>query len=166
MNKSGLHKLLDHLLWADKAVWETVLSNPKASEDKYVKNTLFHSSMTIDAFCYVWNGEEFTIPKNESYSQIEQIKKYSDSAHKKLEKISKDLDRIELDKIIDVPWSKYFEDSSGKQADQTTMLDTIVQVVMHTTYHRGQINKRLRELEINPPLVDYIIWLWAGKPLT
>lgn len=166
MNGTELYKLLNHLLWADEAIWETVLSNPRASEDLYVKNTLFHSGMTIDAFCYVWNNEEFIIPKNESYSQIEQIKKYSDSAHEKLEIISKDLDKIELYKIIDVPWSKYFEDSSGKQADQTTMLDSIVQVIMHTTYHRGQINKRLRELEISPPLVDYITWLWAGKPLT
>lgn len=166
MNRAELYKLLNHLLWSDEAVWKTVLSNPKASEDEYIKNTLFHSSMTIDVFCHVWNGEEFIIPKNESYSQIEQIKKYSDSAHGKLEKISKDLDKIELDKIIDVPWSKYFEDTSGKRADKTTMLDTIVQVIMHTTYHRGQIDKRLRELEINPPLVDYITWLWAGKSLT
>jgi len=150
--RTELYKLINHLLWADEEVWEIVLSNPKASEDEHVKNTLFHSSMTIDAFCHVWNDEEFNIPKNESYSQIEQIKKYSDSAHGKLENFSKDLDKIELNKIIVIPWSKYFEDTLGKQADQTTMLDTIVQVVMHTTYHRGQINKRLR-------------WLWAGKPL-
>lgn len=166
MSGAELHKLLNHLLWADEAVWETVLSNPKVSEDEYVKNTLFHSAMTIDAFCHVWNNEEFEIPKNESYSEIEQIKKYSDSAHEKLRKISNNLDVIELNKLIDIPWSKYFEKSSGRQAEQTTMRDTIVQVIMHTTYHRGQINKRLRELEINPPLVDYITWLWTGKPLT
>lgn len=166
MNRAELHKLLDHLLWADESVWKTVLPNPKASKDEYIKNTLFHSSMTIDAFCHVWNDEEFNIPKNESYSQIEQIKKYSDSVHGKLENFSKDLDKLELDKIIVVSWSKYFEKSSGEKADQTTLLDTIVQVIMHTTYHRGQISKRLRELEINPPLVDYITWLWSGKPLT
>jgi uncharacterized damage-inducible protein DinB len=35
---------------------------------------------------------------------------------------------------------------------------------MHSTYHRGQVNARLRELGIEPPLTDYIAWIWFGRP--
>lgn len=33
-----------------------------------------------------------------------------------------------------------------------------------STYHRGQANSRLRELGGKPPLVDYIAWIWFGRP--
>jgi uncharacterized damage-inducible protein DinB len=35
---------------------------------------------------------------------------------------------------------------------------------MHTVYHRGQVNARVRALGGEPPLVDYIAWLWLGRP--
>lgn len=42
--------------------------------------------------------------------------------------------------------------------------ETMIQVAMHSQYHRGQINTRLRELGAEPPLVDYIAWIWFGRP--
>ena len=39
-----------------------------------------------------------------------------------------------------------------------------MQVALHSTYHRGQINARIRELGGEPPLTDFIAWVWAGKP--
>ena len=38
------------------------------------------------------------------------------------------------------------------------------QVASHSTYHRGQVNARLREVGGTPPLVDYIAWIWFGRP--
>ena len=34
----------------------------------------------------------------------------------------------------------------------------------HSTYHRGQINTRFRELGGEPAMVDFIAWVWLGKP--
>ncbi len=164
MNKYELKKLIDHLYWADNKVWNKVLSNNKASEDKYIRNTIFHLHMTQDAFAHLWQDREFNIPQNETYSEIKSIKKYADETHSKMKKYLDNLDELDLEKTIEIPWSKYFEKSSGKTAEKTSLMDSILQVIMHTTYHRGQVNKRLRELEIDPPLVDYISWLWMGKP--
>jgi uncharacterized damage-inducible protein DinB len=52
----------------------------------------------------------------------------------------------------------------GREPVPTTMRETMLQVAMHSTYHRGQVNARLRELGAEPPLTDYIAWLWMGKP--
>ena len=35
---------------------------------------------------------------------------------------------------------------------------------MHSTYHRGQVAMRLKEMNVIPPLSDYIVWLWYGSP--
>jgi uncharacterized damage-inducible protein DinB len=40
----------------------------------------------------------------------------------------------------------------------------MIQVATHSTYHRGQVNARLREVGGEPPLVDYIAWIWFGRP--
>jgi uncharacterized damage-inducible protein DinB len=52
----------------------------------------------------------------------------------------------------------------GKKPVNPTVAETMLQVAMHTTYHRGQLNKRLRELGGEPPLIDFIVWIWLGKP--
>ncbi|HLG57803.1 MAG TPA: hypothetical protein VI485_20835 [Vicinamibacterales bacterium] len=34
----------------------------------------------------------------------------------------------------------------------------------HSTYRRGQVNERFREVGGEPPLVDDIAWIWFGRP--
>jgi uncharacterized damage-inducible protein DinB len=63
-----------------------------------------------------------------------------------------------------LPWSSMVEKRLGRPPGITTIGETALQVALHSTYHRGQVNARLRELGGEPPLVDYIAWLWQGKP--
>jgi len=62
---------------------------------------------------------------------------------------------------IDIPWAKRY---AKEEAAAATLGDTLLQVPMHSTYHRGQVNARIRELGGEPPLVDYIVWVWLGRP--
>ena len=41
---------------------------------------------------------------------------------------------------------------------------TVLQVISHSTHHRAQANTRLRMVGAEPPMVDYIAWLWRGRP--
>ena len=52
----------------------------------------------------------------------------------------------------------------GDPRGNVTLGDTALQVVAHTTHHRGQVMTRLRELGGEPPLVDYVIRVWSGSP--
>jgi uncharacterized damage-inducible protein DinB len=63
-----------------------------------------------------------------------------------------------------MPWASHVEKRIGRPPGLTTIVDTALQVVMHTTYHRGQVNARLRAIGGEPPLVDYIAWIWVGRP--
>jgi uncharacterized damage-inducible protein DinB len=51
------------------------------------------------------------------------------------------------------------------QAHPATWAESVVQVAMHSSYHRGQVVTRLRELDVESPLTDYIAWIWMGRPL-
>jgi uncharacterized damage-inducible protein DinB len=61
-------------------------------------------------------------------------------------------------------WIDLVEKEIGRRPAMTTMGDTMLQVALHTIYHRGQVNMRLREVGGTPPLVDYIAWVWFGRP--
>ena len=49
-------------------------------------------------------------------------------------------------------------------AAPATLAETILQVAMHTAYHRGQIATRLRELGGEPQITDFIMWIWMRRP--
>jgi len=52
----------------------------------------------------------------------------------------------------------------GRGAMAPTIGDTVVQVVTHSVNHRRRVNTRLRELGCEPPLTEYTVWVWRGKP--
>jgi len=41
----------------------------------------------------------------------------------------------------------------------------VLQVAMHSSHHRGQVARRLRELGVESPLTDYIAWIWMSRPV-
>jgi predicted enzyme related to lactoylglutathione lyase len=54
--------------------------------------------------------------------------------------------------------------NGGKKVVPATLEETMIQVASHSTYHRCQINTRFRELGGNPAMVDFVAWVWLGKP--
>ena len=164
MNNIELKKIFRHMLWADREIWKAVLANDSAGQDEKIRKLLFHFHFTQHAFLKVWNEQQFEFLKDEDFSDINSVKNFAENVSAELTEYLGKIDSVELDKEIDIPWSKYFAHNLGKPAEPVSLRDTILQVTMHTTYHRAQINSRLRELNINPPSVDYIVWLWAGQP--
>ena len=63
-----------------------------------------------------------------------------------------------------MPFVAEYERQMGRSFGVPTLAETMFQVTSHSTYHRGQVNARLREVGGQPPLVDYIAWIWFGRP--
>jgi len=63
-----------------------------------------------------------------------------------------------------MPWIAEYEQQIGRRFEKPTLGETMFQVTSHSTYHRGQVNMRLRGIGGEPPLVDFIAWVWFGKP--
>ena len=159
---SLLRELYDHMAWADAVVWRAALAHPPAAGDQSLRDKFAHIHMVQRAFLAVWRGKgpEFR-DSFESLAEIAQWgRDYHDDVRSQLEAVNESL----LDAPMIMPWAPRLAKRFGRDPEATTLRETMLQVPMHSTYHRGQVNMRLRELGAEPPLTDYIAWIWMGKP--
>ena len=70
----------------------------------------------------------------------------------------------DLEAEVSLPWAGEIAQTLGRDIQSPTLGQTITQVAMHSVHHRAQINARLRELGAAPPIIDYIAWIWWGRP--
>ena len=149
--------LFQHMEWADATVWRAV--RRLGSDDKKLKELLQHLHGTQRAFFDAWTARPFErgILAEQSLESIEQ---WARNYHRDVMAFVTSVDEQALDRPADLPWARRFAEG----ARSTTLGETMIQITSHSTYHRGQINMRMRELGADPPLVDFIAWLWQGRP--
>lgn len=155
--------MFEHMVWADATVWTAVLASPEGREDAKLRGYLHHLHLVQWAFLRVWRDEARDAPFPEFDStapMMEWAKSYYPEA------------RSEIDGWTDghlatpqkLPWASMVEKQIGRPPSASVVGELAMQVPMHSQYHRGQVNARLREVGGEPPLVDYIAWVWLGKP--
>lgn len=155
--------LLKHMLWADGEVWNKILELPDAQNDKRIKDLLYHLHQVQYAFYFLWNELPIEIPKPEEFPDLKSIAKWGFEYQQKLNQFLLSENAIDKEKIVQIPWSVFFERKTKQKVVPATLEETMLQVASHSTYHRGQINTRFRELGGEPASVDFIVWVWMGK---
>jgi len=163
INKKTLTDLYRHMEWADAMVWASVLASEVAQTDARLQKYLYHLHVTQRAFLRTWRNEPREAPYptfNDARSLMLWSRDYYGEAFAYL----KGLSDKNLSEPMPVPWAAMVERRLGYAPETTTMGETALQVAMHSLYHRGQINARLRDIGGEPPLVDYIAWVWLGRP--
>lgn len=164
MKSEQVKNLLNHMKWADAEVWKKVLPFEAAHNDERIKKLLYHLHQVQYAFYFLWNDLPLDIPKPETFSNLQSIAKWGIDYQEKLNAFLSSPKADEKDKVIQIPWSIFMERKMGKKVVPATLGETMLQVASHSTYHRGQINTRFRELGGEPASVDLIAWIWLGKP--
>ena len=161
---SSINDLLSHMEWADALVWTTVLSSPVAASDAALRDRLHHVHGTQHAFLQVWLGITSETPPK-GFSETGDLARWARQYYAQLG-TTDGASVIEgrLDEAIPASLIQAAEAGLGPSAITPSMGDTVLQVVMHTMYHRGQIITRLRDLGCDPPLTEYFVWVWLGKP--
>ncbi len=163
LNKEILDDLFRQMEWADAAVWTVVQASPEAAQDQKLRDYLTHLHIVQRTFLLVWRGEPLTgMPPefSDARALMNWGREYYSQAFAHLASLSDE----ELNQALPLPWSAMLEERLGRLPAPTTKGETALQVAMHSMYHRGQVNARLREIGAEPPLVDYIVWLWLGRP--
>jgi uncharacterized damage-inducible protein DinB len=163
MNAQTLADLYRHMEWADAAVWTATLACPAATMDAKLRGTLDHVHHVQRAFLRIWRGE----PRHTPYPTFEEAsalmtwaRSYYGEAHAHLQGLTDE----DLAQVLPVPWASMVEAILGRAPAPTTVGETVLQVTLHSLHHRGQATARLREVGGAPPLVDYIAWVWFGRP--
>lgn len=159
-----LRELYRHMEWADSRVWEVVLGLEETIADEQLRTTLHHLHETQRAFLHVWRGLPLDYGESGEFASFPELYAWALPYYGDVGRFLATLDEARLAESYDLPWSTYFEQSMGRAPEPTTLGETLLQVPIHTTHHRAQVNTRLREIGTEPPLVDYIVWAWLGKP--
>jgi len=156
--------LLKHMEWADAKVWMSVLVTSSADNDSSIKKILYHIHAVQRAFFYIWTKQPLEFPKETDFPKLIEIAKWGCKYHTKIDEYLKTFDEDDLNQSLDIPWANKLEEIIGKKPVNPSLVETMLQVTIHSAYHRGQVNKRLRDLGGEPQLIDFIVWVWKGKP--
>lgn len=134
--------------WANQIVIDTLMQ--ANITDEYIVKIMSH---IINAQ-FTWLGRIINYPHNYSIwgiLSIEQIQKSSQ------ENNGLWLDYLAKTTPEELTRNASYSNSSGEYFE-TAIIDIMAHVINHSTYHRAQIAKALRDLGIAPPNTDYITY--------
>lgn len=163
MNLNELRDLYRHMEWADASVWRAVFGSEDALSDKKLRDYFYHLHLVQRAFIRAWRNE----PANDRFPTFEDSRSVRDWGRSYYDEIFVHLDRLsdeEISQPMQLPWAELVTKQLGRAPASITIGETMLQVLLHSLYHRGQVNARLREVGGEPPTVDYIVWIWLEKP--
>jgi uncharacterized damage-inducible protein DinB len=161
---STIHDLFRHMAWADAKVWRTALTTPGAEEDRLLREKLWHVHMVQRAFLAIWRGSEPAFEELSSFPDLRALAAWGRGYHDDVAPFLTTIEASALDRPLRLPWAARITAMLCVEPADPTLQETLFQVAMHSLYHRGQVNMRMRELGAEPPLVDYIAWIWIGRP--
>jgi len=164
INVALARDLFRHMQWADAEMWRALTAKPEALEDTKLMKTLLHLHVVQHAFLLMWTGTQSKPDELYAKRDPEILRQWARTYYPEADTFIAHIDSEALTDIVVMPWLQHFAEQLGRPLQAPTLADTLVQLPAHSTYHRGQVNARLRELGGEPPLVDYIAWVWFGRP--
>ncbi len=152
-----LRDLMGHEAWADRRLLQAVKDCQGAWEDAALREKLQHIHAVQLAYLGLLQGEPADWEGLERpFSSYEEFHTSVSRYHEQTAALGDCLRSDQLEKPITFP-------IAGETERRSSFRDALLQVVMHSHYHRAQIATRLREIGGQPPLTDFIIWIWDGQ---
>ena len=159
-----IREMARHMAWADATVWGAVLAAPQAAGDAKIGDTLHHIHQVQHIFLQAWTRAPFNVRERKEFATLAEIAAWGLEARHGVLSFIEQVSAGELAQEMRMPWATFFEQQTEQTAGVHTMGESVLQVFLHTQHHRGQVCMRMREVGIAPPTVDFILWLWAGRP--
>jgi len=158
-----LEDLYGHMEWADAIVWKAVLANESAPGYKKVNEYLYHLHLVQRAFLRAWRGESREMPYP-TFTDAKSLMVWARSYYPEAAAHFETLTDESIARPMQLPWADIVERELGRAPENISVAEMMLQVPLHSQYHRGQVNARLRAVGGEPPRVDYIVWVWLGRP--
>jgi uncharacterized damage-inducible protein DinB len=159
-----LTSLYHHLEWADALVLKAALSSAEAASDSRLLDLLYHLHVVESYYRKAWVGEPLDMPAREAFTTGQAVAAWARDTHDRFRTTLSSGALGDPDRNFAAPWAAEVEKHFGRPASPHSLGESMLQVVLHSAHHRGQALTRLRELGVHPPLVDFIVWLWTGRP--
>lgn len=163
MQVSDYQSLIHQMEWADALIWRSVLNLPSLEFDRPMRERLHHFHSTQWAYGQLMRGMPLDIPDLSTFSNLKSIGLWARKFYKEVSAHFDRLTETDLKLTVDFPWAAQITKRFGS-VGSATVGDSILQLALHTSYHRGQVALRLREAGGEPPLTDFIAWIWMERP--
>ena len=154
MDVELLKELARYQRWADGEHWKLLHGNATLLEDTEIRKRLNHMAMAYEMLAGLARGEA---PDVAGMKERESIGELETTMRKATEGLERTLASVALEKMIALPRGPKgpFEAPAGV---------LLLQALMHSQHHRGQNASRMRELGVEPPMTDFVIWYAVGRP--
>jgi uncharacterized damage-inducible protein DinB len=144
-----LRELFRYQAWADSQILAAVRAHAPAADDEQIRKTLHHIVGVQRFFVSQVENREFHAEAEmrvpETLSALETL---FEEAHANGLRCVDSLTATDLDRPLDRP---------PLEKLRPTVLVALMQVVLHSQHHRGQVATRLKAVGATPPTVDYIL---------
>ena len=163
-----LRDLLNHMAWADGQFFHGWSKGPR--DDEELRERWSHVLGTATFFTEIirrehnlpWDkirsGEVRAPWLGQPLKSFDDLKSRTQGNHEQLAATLTDWDEAALAQKLRIPW---FPDPPCI----LSAAEALMQAVLHTQHHRGQCMTRLKDKGGKNSNVDYIIWIWKGRPL-
>jgi uncharacterized damage-inducible protein DinB len=161
MDLAECKALLSHAEWADALVWKAALSS--GEEDDELRAKLHHLHLVQWAYLHIWRAEQVRPRELSTFPTLAGIRRWAREYYRELPSYLGALSDPDLGSEVHIPWADRLVQRFGR-ARPTTLAESVLQVALHSSYHRGQVVRRLRELDGEAPLSDFLAWIWMDRP--
>ena len=157
--------LCAHMEWADAETWGAVRSMSAAQRDDRLRWLFHHLHLVQVIYLQAWRRDPFELTDLKAYDDLGSIELWARPYYRKLAAFAAAISDNALREPAQFPveWSAMIAERFPSPPS-ITLAETGWQVFSHSTYHRGQIATRIRELGGEPPATDYIYWAWSDRP--
>jgi uncharacterized damage-inducible protein DinB len=159
-----LIELVRHAEWADAVAWKAVLASEAGRADERIRILLYHVHLVQRAFQQMWRREELQYPEPSAFPDLLSLARWGHDGHRALRAHVEGMTEDDLGRELVVPWAGEDPEFKAKLVAHPRVEQTVAQVILHSSHHRGQIAMRLREAGGQAEVTDYISWLWQGRP--
>lgn len=165
MRAQELVALVDHMEWADARISKAVGSlAPDRAAGSDLRERLFHLHLVQQLYLSMWRQAPVAaLPELADYPDLAAVRRWAQSFYQGARAVLEGASAARLEEVVVVPFSERAV-PPGRALTHATLAETVLQVALHTTHHRGQLATRVRELGGAPPTVDLVLWIWTGRP--
>ncbi len=143
------------MAWADASHWREVLDHPAARRNKALHARLHHLHLVQSFYAQFLLGREPFLTEPRNFRTAKDLARYARKAHEQIEQAWA-ASRGRLGEAVRLP---HLEPPC-----EPTRTEAFLQVTCHSTHHRGQNALHMRRLKLEPDTVDYVLWVWKGRP--
>ena len=154
MNAELLRDMARHQAWADGIHWKALEEHPALRDDEEIQKRLKHMLQAMRMLTALANGETPEAAGAKASEPAEDLKAAMEEANGA---VAEALTSIDLEAAVSLP--------RGPQGPfQAPAGVLLLQAITHSQHHRGQNASRMRQLGVQPPMTDFVIWYAIGRP--